>query len=463
MEGGRTAITRAQIAFNQIQDSHTVNQYLSYLWDLAQNLVDLPCIEQLCELGAVGIIGNLLEEKSAQIRKYALQILAQFSLSLFGLTDIIKLDIGEKVIQLLYDSDNVATAASYCLLKISSSYAGVNYLVIKKVQKILVKLALSSASASNLILVKTCVKVLVQIFTLSTKVRVPRTKYFLLLVERYSKDPDILSALSELLDLWGVDVDVPLSRNMEMRIEELALLKEEMTEENLEICTTATTSVLESIDKHPYLLLEFIGNGGTDIVLFNIQNTSSDEPLTRLSFALLCNIVDTKKGQKAIMDLEAIAFAIDTLKDVQKKNINSLFTFYLVRFLEICCQHSETLECVLLNNGLEVLVEFTTSILSTSLNVLCIPCFSAFTTIMLNYKSKARPYLGAFEPLKLLFRQAGVMSQLQDNTQLVKNFVQFMSLYAPRMIERQNDGFRVKRKPSRLMQVTHSVKNFSSN
>lgn len=138
-----------------------------HCWDLLQNMIDLKTINQVIENNAVAVVGPLLRDNSAQVRKYAAAIVAQLAISLKGQLQLVQLTFSDPeaekkangdsvkknssvpqislskekllangnsliatVIQMLKDPmPNVVSAACYCLFKLSALAVGVSALV----------------------------------------------------------------------------------------------------------------------------------------------------------------------------------------------------------------------------------------------------------------------------------------------------------------------------------------------
>ncbi len=167
--------TKAMQALTALRSGGTTLSDLKkkqHLWDLLQNMIDLKTINQVIENNAVAVIGPLLRDPSAQVRKYAAAIVAQLAISLKGQLQLVQLTFAnheadkkttdmphsdsllkkitsvpqislskEKllandnsliatVIQMLKDPmPNVVSAACYCLFKLSALAVGVSALV----------------------------------------------------------------------------------------------------------------------------------------------------------------------------------------------------------------------------------------------------------------------------------------------------------------------------------------------
>lgn len=166
--------TKAMQALNALKSGGTTLSDLKkkqHLWDLLQNMIDLKTINQVIENNAVAVIGPLLRDNSAQVRKYAAAIVAQLAISLKGQLQLVQLTFADPadnkatdkangespvkrnssvpqislskdkllangnsliatVIQMLKDPmPNVVSAACYCLFKLSALAVGVSALV----------------------------------------------------------------------------------------------------------------------------------------------------------------------------------------------------------------------------------------------------------------------------------------------------------------------------------------------
>ncbi len=165
--------TKAMQALNALKSGGATLSDLKkkqHLWDLLQNMIDLKTINQVIENNAVAVIGPLLRDNSAQVRKYAAAIVAQLAISLKGQLQLVQLTFADPnehkidkangespvkrnssvpqislskekmlangnsliatVIQMLKDPmPNVVSAACYCLFKLSALAVGVSALV----------------------------------------------------------------------------------------------------------------------------------------------------------------------------------------------------------------------------------------------------------------------------------------------------------------------------------------------
>jgi hypothetical protein len=79
-------------------DDHKKKQYL---WELLQKLVDLQSIDEICQLDGLPAIAPLLNDNSAQVRKYAVAILAQMAISIRGQISLVQNNLIPRVVLML--------------------------------------------------------------------------------------------------------------------------------------------------------------------------------------------------------------------------------------------------------------------------------------------------------------------------------------------------------------------------
>jgi len=96
----------------------TATQKAKILYDISNSLQDLSTINEVLDMDGVALVAPLLTEPSAQLRKYAVFILAELANSVKGQIAIMSDDVLPRVIQMINDPmPNVASAA--CMFQAS--------------------------------------------------------------------------------------------------------------------------------------------------------------------------------------------------------------------------------------------------------------------------------------------------------------------------------------------------------
>lgn len=342
------------------------------LWDLLQRLVDLNTIDELCEKNILAVITPMLDSNSAQVRKYAVATLAQIAISIKGQISLIQHNLIPRVVLMLRDPmPNVASAAAYCLYKISSLFIGVTALVTHRVPKMLLNIICSSED--NLTLKISTAETLLQIHRLDPTLPIVGHDNIKMMI-RSTSDVTFRNVLLLLLDLWG-EARLPIKTNETIEFH-LASLRAG----GLDVRTGSTSMLLSSLAQDRNLLLQIIAAGGIQVIVKNLTQTAREEPLARLSMAILCLACDVSMGRSSLIGYGAIP---TVLAEFQATDF-ALHLYYVCRFFEVACQYPDTTEVFLESKGLEALI---TAILKyaekPSLQTLTMPCLGALKYLAL--------------------------------------------------------------------------------
>jgi len=360
-------------------------QQTKMLYALSTNLKDLTHIEEVCNLDGVTVIGAVLNENNSQMRKYAVQVLAQLALSLSGQIAMMSDQVLTRVIELLKDPmPNVANAAIYCLLKISTLYIGVQTLVSHGVTALLTELL---CDPESILMMKTrCAATLLQIYRFSPNTPKPPGLKKYLHSQLKSPDKDYKLTILQLLDQWGEELpQIPLSRKIKDQMQALlARNEDEDSTPNFETRVTASTFLLSDLVKSPEIRLELVEAGGVEAILENAKLNDPSNRLPRYSFALLSMVADSNFGRKKILRYRIIELAIQLLSSENSSN-QPLFLFTVSRLLEVCAQHKDTgaffLEC----NGVSTVISFLESCHQSKQALLAIPALGTLRYLMISF------------------------------------------------------------------------------
>lgn len=378
------------------------------LWDLLQRLVDLNTIDELCEKNILAVIAPMLDSNSAQVRKYAVATLAQIAISIKGQISLIQHNLIPRVVLMLRDPmPNVASAAAYCLYKISSLFIGVTALVQHRVPKMLLNIICSSED--NLTLKISTAETLLQIHRLDPTLPIVGHDNIRMMI-RSTSDATFRNVLLLLLDLWG-EARLPIKTTEEIEFH-LASLRAG----GLDVRTGSTSMLLSSVAQDRNLLLQIVAAGGIQTIIKNLVQTPREEPLARLSMAILCLACDTSMGRSSLVGYGAITTVLAEFNVTDF----ALHLYYACRFCEVACQYPDTTEVFLEAKGLEQLI---TTILKyaekPSLQTLTMPCLGA-----LKYLALLNPVL------------------LHRHPELVQSFTPISDLFQ-KMIRRSYENFLV--------------------
>lgn len=365
------------------------------LWDLLQRLVDLNTIDELCERNILAVIAPMLDSNSAQVRKYAVATLAQIAISIKGQISLIQHNLIPRVVLMLRDPmPNVASAAAYCLYKISSLFIGVTALVQHRVPKMLLNIICSSED--NLTLKISTAETLLQIHRLDPTLPIVGHDNIRMMI-RSTSDATFRNVLLLLLDLWG-EARLPIKTTEEIEFH-LASLRAG----GLDVRTGSTSMLLSSVAQDRNLLLQIVAAGGIQTIIKNLTQTPREEPLARLSMAILCLAADTSMGRSSLVGYSAIPTVLAEFSATDF----ALHLYYAYRFCEVACQYPDTTEVFLESHGLEQLVAAILKYAEKpSLQTLTMPCLGA-----LKYLALLNPVLlhrhpelvQAFSPVAELF------------------------------------------------------------
>jgi hypothetical protein len=342
------------------------------LWDLLQRLVDLNTIDELCEKNILAVITPMLDSNSAQVRKYAVATLAQIAISIKGQISLIQHNLIPRVVLMLRDPmPNVASAAAYCLYKISSLFIGVTALVQHRVPKMLLNIICSSED--NLTLKISTAETLLQIHRMDPTLPIVGHDNIKMMI-RSTSDVTFRNVLLLLLDLWG-EARLPIKTN-----ETIEFHLSSLRAGGLDVRTGSTSMLLSSLAQDRNLLLQIVAAGGIQVIVKNLVQTAREEPLARLSMAILCLACDTSMGRSSLIGYGAIP---TVLGEFQATDF-ALHLYYVCRFFEVACQYPDTTEVFLESHGLEALVVAIEKYAEKpSLQTLTMPCLGALKYLAL--------------------------------------------------------------------------------
>ena len=324
----------------------------------------------MCKLDGVAVIASILNEANSQMRKYAVSVLAQLAMSLSGQIAMMSDQVLARVIEMLKDPmPNVANAACYCLLKVSTLFIGAQILVSNSVISILTDLLYDPESI--LVMKTRCAATLLQIYRFipQTSKSPALTKY--LHTQLKSPDKNYKLTILQLLDQWGEELpQIPISSKVQAHIKAL--------QANLDDCEdsqpcydtriTGSTYLMSDLAKSPEVRLELVEAGGVEAILENAKS-KNNQLLPRYSFNLLSIIADSNFGRKKILRYRVIDFAVQLLNDQKSP---PLLLFSVARFLEVCAQHKDTGAFLLECSGVSCLLNFLEQSRSTTVPPLSI-------------------------------------------------------------------------------------------
>jgi len=271
---------------------------------------------------------------------------------------------------------NVASAAAYCLYKISSLFIGVTALVQHRVPKMLLNIICSSED--NLTLKISTAETLLQIHRLDPTLPIVGHDNIKMMI-RSTSDVTFRNVLLLLLDLWG-EARLPIKTNETIEFH-LASLRAG----GLDVRTGSTSMLLSSVAQDRNLLLQIIAAGGIQVIVKNLIQTPREEPLARLSMAILCLACDVSMGRSSLIGYGAIP---TVLAEFQATDF-ALHLYYVCRFFEVACQYPDTTEVFLESRGLEQTVLTVIKYAEKpSLQTLTMPCLGA-----LKYMALLNPVL----------------------------------------------------------------------
>jgi len=365
-------------------DTATKAQQTKMLYSLSTTLKDLSQIEEVCNLDGVATVAQILNEANSQMRKYAVTILAQLGLSLSGQIAMMSDQVLTKVIKMLEDPmPNVANAACYCLLKISTLFIGVQTLVTHDVTAVLTKLL---CDPESILMMKTrCAATLLQIYRFAPNTPKPPGLKKYLHSQLKSPDKTYKLTILQLLDQWAEELpQIPISAEVNRWIQSLQATVDGDSASSLETRIAASDLVLSDLVKSPEKRLEFVEAGGVEAVLENAKLSDPSYRLSRYSFSLLSIVADSNFGRKKILRYRVVEHAVQLLQDKDKP---PLFLFSVVRFLEVCAQHKDTGAFFMESAGVATLIAFLEHCHSTKQTLLCIPALGTLRYLMIFFDS----------------------------------------------------------------------------
>eukprot|EP01124_Arcella_intermedia_P005432 TRINITY_DN13205_c0_g1_i2.p1 TRINITY_DN13205_c0_g1~~TRINITY_DN13205_c0_g1_i2.p1 ORF type:complete len:893 (-),score=218.04 TRINITY_DN13205_c0_g1_i2:38-2716(-) len=389
LDEGRQAAEKAIEAFRALKSDSEITDLgkVGKLWEIVQNLVDLNTLDKVIDEDGIKVVSPLLDAQSAQVRKYSVQLLAQLAISMKGQINMLQENVICKVVAMLDDDmANVANAACYCLYKICTLYIGVYSVIKEGLHKKLFSILSKGPKSGDLLLKRTAAETLLQIYILQPNCEKVPVEEIHEIMKKEKDNNEVMMTLYRLLDVWGEKLtNIPVSEETQQHITALTHPPPApASTENYEDPRAISTSYLLSSMTHNILgTMEFVVAGGTNVVLNNANLSDPQEALGRLSYAVLAVVADTTIGRKSLLDLQAPEKAIKRLPE----STCPLYTFFILRFLEVCSQHEETAAAIIQLGGVEKFVErYLFFSKQPSLNTLCIPCLQILKNILLEYK-----------------------------------------------------------------------------
>ena len=272
------------------------------LYALSTKLQDLTEIEKVCNLDGVATVAAILNESNSQMRKYAVSVLAQLALSLSGQIAMMSDQVLSRVLEMLNDPmPNVASAACYCLLKISTLYIGVQTLITHDITTILSKKL--ADPDSNLDMKTRGAATLLQIYRFSPSTQIPPGLLKYLHSQLKSPDKNYKSTVLQLLDQWGEELpQISISQSMKTHVSSLKTCLND-GEPCLESRITASHNLLSDLVKSTEIRLELVEAQGVEAINDNIRMNGINESLSNFSFSILSIVSDSNFGRKKIIRL----------------------------------------------------------------------------------------------------------------------------------------------------------------
>lgn len=253
-------------------------------------------------MDGVATIASVLNESNSQMRKYAVSVLAQLALSMSGQISMMSDQVLPRVIEMVKDPmPNVASAACYCLLKISTLYIGVQTLLANDITALLSKLLFDPDS--NLDMKTSCAATLNQIyrFAPSTLKSPDLMKY----LHSQLKSPDKKYKLTvmQLLDQWEEELpQIPISEKVKALITGLQNPIDPIEAIDLNTRISGTYFLLTELITSPEICLELVEAGGVEAILDNLKlQEDKEQRLSRYSFSILSIVADSNFGRKKIL------------------------------------------------------------------------------------------------------------------------------------------------------------------
>eukprot|EP00339_Tiarina_fusa_P014446 CAMPEP_0116998856 /NCGR_PEP_ID=MMETSP0472-20121206/1782_1 /TAXON_ID=693140 ORGANISM="Tiarina fusus, Strain LIS" /NCGR_SAMPLE_ID=MMETSP0472 /ASSEMBLY_ACC=CAM_ASM_000603 /LENGTH=425 /DNA_ID=CAMNT_0004698135 /DNA_START=376 /DNA_END=1653 /DNA_ORIENTATION=- len=372
---------------------------IKLLYSLSTKLRDLTEIEKVCNLDGVATIASVLNESNSQMRKYAVSVLAQLALSLSGQISMMSDQVLPRVIEMLNDPmPNVASAACYCLLKISTLFIGVQTLVTHNITSILAKLLFDPDS--NLDMKTRCAATLNQIYRFAPST--PKSPELMKYLHSQLKSPDKNYKLTvmQLLDQWGEELpQIPISAKVKTHMNALqAPINEDDSTPCFETRITGSTYLLSDLVTTPEFRLELVEAGGVEAILENIKHDGNHHRLPRYSFSILSIVADSNFGRKKILRYRIIELALQWLTSDK----DPLLIFSIARFLEVCAQHKDTGAFLIECSGLSTVIKFLGACHSSKQALLCVPTLGILRYLMIFFDSSIAEEIRGNEQTVLL-------------------------------------------------------------
>eukprot|EP01128_Nolandella_sp_AFSM9_P004007 TRINITY_DN1762_c0_g1_i1.p1 TRINITY_DN1762_c0_g1~~TRINITY_DN1762_c0_g1_i1.p1 ORF type:complete len:1390 (+),score=319.09 TRINITY_DN1762_c0_g1_i1:386-4555(+) len=407
LEENRGAANKATEAWNQLKTQKLSDKELmKRLWELLQNLVDLHTLEMVVDEGGVNLLAMYLDSASTQIRKYAVLVLAQLAISTKGQTNLLKEKVLVKVGSMLNGMTNVANAACYCLFKVSSLYIGAHSLVIEDIHKRLFEVLVNEDT--DLLIKKTAAQTLLNIYSLKPETEIVNRDAVATLIKKSKKDDvDFIPILYQLFDSWGEVVSsIPVSQTVAKMLAGLAETRKSGSDNivsSIDPRLAATSFLLSEISSNPYVVMQIAAGGGVKLLVDNASDSEPEEPLGRLSWAVLCVVADTAIGCASLKGHSVVEGALKKLA----VSTDVLLNFYIMRFIEVCAQHDSLAELVVKKRGVEILWEKFEAVHDKPLlTTLCLPALGAFKFLLLLHRPllEEKDAISIFAPIKVLFQ-----------------------------------------------------------
>eukprot|EP01099_Mayorella_cantabrigiensis_P004156 TRINITY_DN3120_c0_g1_i1.p1 TRINITY_DN3120_c0_g1~~TRINITY_DN3120_c0_g1_i1.p1 ORF type:complete len:804 (-),score=167.33 TRINITY_DN3120_c0_g1_i1:61-2472(-) len=316
------------------------------LFELQKQLGDLNALEEVCDADGVAVIATLLSESSAQLRKYSTAVLAQLANCLKGQIAMISAGLLPKLSSMINDiHPNVANGACHCLLQISQLYIGVHALIKAGVTEALFQIICSDSE--NLVLKTRATQTLQQIYQYAPQTPKPADiSAFRKQQRSNTSDKVYWTALHQLFDLWQEispysspgSLFEPSAAQYLPGLKAMKKISDEITMEDIETREQATFNLHSSLSREPEILLGLVYEDLVSLVVKNIKLVPFSHRLSRESFAILTIVADTTIGREKLIKDGVLPEALEGLRRANCP----LYLFYVSRFLEVCCQHSNT-------------------------------------------------------------------------------------------------------------------------
>eukprot|EP00761_Pharyngomonas_kirbyi_P011396 gb/GECH01011421.1/.p1 GENE.gb/GECH01011421.1/~~gb/GECH01011421.1/.p1 ORF type:complete len:851 (+),score=162.09 gb/GECH01011421.1/:1-2553(+) len=325
-----------EVAAEMETESKDEQQSAVKLFKINSMLKDISAVEEMCEANAVEVVSGWLAADNVQFRKYAATIMAQLSLSVKGQLAMLNIGALPTIVDMLEDPMyNVCVAASTCILKISSLYAGVVALLSYDVVDVAIRHILRGKN-HDVKLNLTSALLNVYQFAQLRGLDIPETSGFVEQITA-SGDHKYCAQLAQLLDLWGED----LSGLVPKIYSETQSYVDQLASEDSNTALSASFQLLRQLPSTPAMQLQII-DCGVIPVLLNIQRTRRPEHnLTIRSFQLLAQIADSNNGAFQILKHQGVEKAVKDLSRPGTKHAPA-YLLAVSRYIEVLCQRRVT-------------------------------------------------------------------------------------------------------------------------